>query len=215
MVFLDRADAGKQLARALSFLKGQEGVVILAIPRGGVPVAVEVARSLGAPLDVVVVRKVGAPGDPELAVGAVTQDGEFIADKDVLGLVEVSPVYIKAEAGRQAEEVKRRMAAYRGAAPYPDLSGKTVVVVDDGIATGSTMEAAARSAVSRGAGKVVLAAPVAAPEAVARLSNAADRVVCVDTPEGFGAIGQFYDDFEQVDDETVRALLGAMRRRTG
>jgi predicted phosphoribosyltransferase len=207
-LFRDRKEAGRLLADALSFLKTQkEDVVVLAIPRGGVVVADEIARALGTPLDVVVTRKVGAPGNPELAIGAVTEDGEVIMDAELLRMLGVSDEFVKEEAATQVDEIGRRMKTYRGNRPYPSLAGKTVVVVDDGVATGSTIRAAIRSVRKRMAAVVILAVPVGPPDTIANLSMVADRVVCLRTPEPFLAIGEFYKDFEQVEDDSVREIL--------
>jgi len=200
------------LAEALSFLKAKkEDVLVLAIPRGGVVVAKEVADALGAPLDIVITRKVGAPGNPELAIGAVTQEGEVITDPELVGMLGVSDDYVNEQAARQVDEIGRRMREYRGDRPYPSLAGKTVVVVDDGIATGSTTRAAIQSVKKRKAAVVILAVPVGPPDTVAKLSKIADRVVCLSTPEPFYAIGEFYNEFEQVGDDTVREILRAAR----
>jgi predicted phosphoribosyltransferase len=200
------------LAEALSFLKAKsEDVIVLAIPRGGVLVAKEVADAIGAPLDLVITRKIGAPGIPELAIGAVTQDGEVITDPGLAGALRVSDDYLNEESARQVDEIERRMKEYRGDRPYPSLAGKTVVVVDDGIATGSTIRAAIQSVKRRKAATVILAVPVGPPDTVSELSKIADRVICLSTPEPFYAIGGFYKEFEQVEDDTVREILRAAR----
>jgi putative phosphoribosyl transferase len=206
-IFKDRTEAGKMLAGALTFLKGAKDLIVLAIPRGGVPVAKEVAGALGAPLDLVVTRKIGAPSQPELAVGAVTQDGEVIVDGELIRALGVSAEYLKRESARQVAEIASRMKKYRGDRPYPSLDGKTVIIVDDGIATGSTIRAAVQSVRGRNAAKIIVAAPVGPPERVAELRKIVDRVVCLSTPEYFEAIGEFYEEFEQVEDDAVRALL--------
>lgn len=183
---------------------------MLAIPRGGVPVAKEVADKIGAPMDLVITRKIGAPGEPELAIGAVSQEGEVIRDSELVKMLNVSDEYIKEQSARQVEEIMARMKKYRGDRPYPDLAGKTVVIVDDGIATGSTIRAAVKSVKRMRAGEVILAAPVGPPDTVRELSKVVDRVVCLSTPEGFGAIGEFYAEFEQVEDETVKEIMRAV-----
>jgi len=206
-VYKDRRHAGRLLAAAVSSL-GLSNVVVLAIPRGGVPVADEVATALAAPLDLIIARKIGAPGYPEYAIGAVTQDGEPFLDESAVKSLRVSEEYIKEETARQADEVKARMRKYRGDRPYPDLEGKTVVVVDDGIATGSTVRAAVRSLKRRKPRLVVLATPVAPPDTIRELSSEVDDIVCLATPEGFSAVGEFYQDFGQTDDsEVVEVLL--------
>ena len=196
------------LASALTFLKGTKNLIVLAIPRGGVPVAKEVATALGAPLDLVVTRKIGAPFEPELAVGAVTQDGELVVDGEMIKALGISTDYLKRESERQVKEIASRLEKYRGDRPYPALDGKTVVIVDDGIATGSTIRAAIQSVRGRNAAKIIVAAPVGPPERVAELSKTVDRVICLSTPGYFEAIGEFYEEFEQVDDDTVRRILG-------
>jgi predicted phosphoribosyltransferase len=211
-LFRDRKEAGRLLAEALSFLKAKrEELVVLAIPRGGVLVAKEVADALGAPLDLVITRKIGAPWNPELAIGAVTQDGEIITDPGLIAMLGVSGDYVKEEAARQVVEIGRRMREYRGDRPYPSLARKTVVVVDDGIATGSTTRAAVQSLRRRGAAAVILAVPVGPPDTISELSKVADRVICLRTPQPFYAIGEFYSEFEQVEDDTVRKVLRLAR----
>ena len=194
------------LSDALRDLKGKD-VVVLGIPRGGVVVARQVAAALGAPLDVVVTKKIGAPGEPEFAVGAVTQEGKAILNEEVVRLLGIESSYVKSEAARLTREVKARVLRFRGDRPYPSLKGKVVVIVDDGIATGSTASAAVKSVRAREPSAVVVAVPVAPAEAVAELSREADRVVCLETPDPFFAIGQFYSEFAQVDDEEVRRML--------
>ena len=196
------------LAEALSFLDNRGGsLVVLAIPRGGVVVAKEVADRLGAPLDLVITRKIGAPGNPELAVGAVTQDGESLIDRETVDRLRVSEVYLKEEAARQSAEIIRRMDYYRGHRAFPELTAKTVILVDDGVATGSTMKAAIQSVKNMRAESVVVAVPVGPQETIHELSRYADRVVCLETPAFFNAVGQFYGEFEQVDDRTVKEIL--------
>ncbi len=207
-LFHDRVEAGKQLGKALASLRGRADVVVLAIPRGGVPVGREVAKAIGATLDIVITRKIGAPGNPELAVGAVTQDGEMILDEELVRLLGVSKEYLEAAAARQVEEIAVRTQKYRGKRPFPKLGGKTVVIVDDGIATGSTVRAAVKSVRARNPASIIVAAPVAPPDAVTELSTLVDRVVCLSTPAYFEAIGQFYEEFPQVEDDEVRAILG-------
>jgi putative phosphoribosyl transferase len=206
-VFRDRTEAGRLLAKALTFLKGRRDVIVLAIPRGGVPVGKEVAAAIGAPLDIVITRKIGAPSNPELAVGAVTQDGQTILDDDLVTRLGVSADYLEREAARQVEEIRIRKERYRGNRPYPSLKGKTVVIVDDGIATGSTVRAAVQSVKTREAGTVIIASPVGPADTVADLSKSVDKVVCLSTPDYFEAIGEFYEEFEQVDDDTVKRIL--------
>jgi putative phosphoribosyl transferase len=206
-IFKDRTEAGRMLAGALAFLKGTKDLIVLAIPRGGVPVAKEVSTALSAPLDLVVTRKIGAPFEPELAVGAVTQDGEMIVDSEMVRALGISTDYLRRESARQVKEIASRMKKYRGDRPYPSLDGKTVVIVDDGIATSSTIRAAIQSVRGRNAAKIIVAAPVGPPDKVAELRKIVDRVICLSTPDYFEAIGEFYEEFEQVEDDAVRALL--------
>jgi putative phosphoribosyl transferase len=205
-LFKDRQDAGKKLGRALLGLRGRS-VVVLGMPRGGVVVAKEVAEALDAPLDIVVTRKIGAPGEPEFALGAVTQEGDVIVDRRAAELVGATAGYLQEEANRKKSEVRERMRNLRGDTPYPNLEGKTVIVVDDGMATGNSMRAAVQSIRKRAPKEVVVAVPVAPPEAVDETSSEGARVVCLEQPRFFFAIGEFYDDFEQVDDSEVRRLL--------
>ena len=212
--FKDREEAGKELARALVEFKGGN-VVVLGMPRGGVVAAREVAEALGAPLDIVVTRKIGAPGEPEFALGAVTQEGDVIVDSRAAKSVGATAEYLQEEARRKKSEVKERMRSLRGDMPYPSLEGKTAIIVDDGMATGNSMKAAVQSVRKRGPKEVVVAVPVAPQEAVADLSTEGTRVVCLEKPLFFFAIGEFYKDFEQVDDSEVRELLEGEWKRRG
>ncbi|MFN3929227.1 MAG: phosphoribosyltransferase [Thermoflexus sp.] len=210
MRFRDRREAGQRLAEALQDLKpeAQAGrLVVLGIPRGGVVVAYEVAYALQAPLDVVLAHKLGAPGNPELAIGAVAEDGTLWIDTLAVAELEVPPNYIEEEIRRQREELRRRSAIFRGARPPLTVEGRTVVVVDDGIATGATMRVSLRSLRNRGATRLIVAAPVAPPEMLPRIEAEADAVVVLYTPALFWAVGAFYEQFEQVSDEQVVALL--------
>lgn len=209
--FSDRVDAGKRLASALKNFAGKKGIV-LAIPRGGVVVGFEIARALRLPLDVIIPHKLGAPGNPELAIGAVAEDGTMILDDNLIAYIGVSGDYIRAEAEQQKGEIQRRLKLYRQDAPYPNLKGLDVIVVDDGIATGSTMKAALASVRNRGAATVIVAVPVGPPSTITELKKQADRVVCLHTPEYFQAIGQFYTDFSQTTDEEVIQLLKENRQ---
>jgi predicted phosphoribosyltransferase len=208
MVFTDRADAGRQLAARLQDLRG-EPVVVLGLPRGGVPVAAEVARSLGAPLDVIVVRKLGVPFQPELGLGAVGEDGVRVLNSAVIWDAGVSEQDLAAVEERERAEVDRRAKRYRGDRARLPLTDQTAVIVDDGIATGSTALAACRIARALGAARVVLAVPVAPEGWEARIGADADLLVSVDTPWGFQAISQFYEDFSQTEDADVVACLAA------
>jgi putative phosphoribosyl transferase len=204
-MFADRADAGRRLAARLEYLRG-EPVVVLGLPRGGVPVALEVARALGAPLDVIVVRKLGVPFQPELGMGAVGEDGVRVINRQVVRLARVSAAELAAVQAREQAQVDARAARYRVRRPREPLAGRTAIVVDDGIATGSTARAACQVARAHGAARVVLAVPVAPRGWEARIAGA-DELVCVDTSRDFAAIGQFYADFSQATDEEVIGCL--------
>jgi putative phosphoribosyl transferase len=210
LLFYDRTDAGRRLAKLLK-RRIQGPCIVLAIPRGGVVVGYEVAKELGCPLDVVISRKVGAPAQPELAVGAVAEDGVVFVDEEIAGLVGVSRDYVERRAREELREVRRRAEEYRGGREMPDLSGKTVILVDDGLATGLTMLAAVHMARNKGAEKVVVAVPVSPPETVAKLRRQADEVICLETPTNFYAIGQFYDRFDQLTDEETNSILRKSR----
>lgn len=206
MVFEDRVDAGKRLAQALEEYRGRD-LVVLGVPRGGVVVADEVARALGAPLDIVVARKLPAPGNPELAIGAVAADGADVIDPMASLYPGVTPGYIERVKAEEMAEIDRRLQAYRGDRPPLDVAGKTVLVVDDGIATGSTVMASLRSLKKRGPAELVLAVPVGPPSSIERLRGEADRVVVLQTPEPFFAVGEWYQRFDQVSDEEVVEIL--------
>ncbi len=209
MLFADRVQAGRELAKRLTQLRGQP-LVVLGLPRGGVPVAAEVARSLDAPLDVIVVRKLGVPFQPELAMGAVGEDGARVIDTDVLRMARVPADELSAIEERERAEVGRRARLYRAGRDRVPLAGRTAVIIDDGIATGSTARAACQVARSLGAARVLLATPVAPPDWQERIGGAADEMVSVATPQPFFAIGEFYGDFSQTSDETVVACLAQL-----
>jgi putative phosphoribosyl transferase len=215
-IFLDRHDAGRRLARELLRFKDRNPVA-LALPRGGVPVGFEVAAALAAPLDVVLVRKLGVPQQPELAFGAVI-DGthpERVLDKQIVEFADVPAAFIEAETARQVAEIERRRKLYlKGRAPLP-LEGRTAIVLDDGIATGSTMRAALIGVRGRRPAHLVLAVPVAPPSTLATLRGEVDEVVCLGAPEAFGAIGCFYRDFHQMSDDEVIELLDRAARAGG
>ena len=204
--FVDRVDAGKRLASALKNFSAEKGIV-LAIPRGGVVVGYVIAKTLNLPLDVIIPRKIGAPDNPELAIGAVAEDGTAILDQNLIKYLGVSREYVVEETERQKQEIRRRLKLYRQDTSYPDLKGLDVIVVDDGIATGSTMKAALASVKNRGAASITVAVPVGPPSTIEELEKMADRVVCIYTPEFFQAIGEFYRDFNQTSDEEVIGLL--------
>jgi predicted phosphoribosyltransferase len=209
-MFRDRTDAGKKLAVALSEFKGQDAVV-LGIPRGGVLVAYEVAKALRAPLDVVVTRKIAAPSEPEYAIGAVTQDGDVIVDRQAAESLGATREYLDAEIEKKRAEVKERTRKFRGDVPFPRLEGKVVIVVDDGIATGSSVGAAVMSLKKMHPKGIVVAVPVSPADAVETLTDDGTRVVCLETPGPFFSIGEFYDDFREVDDEEVKRILTRAR----
>jgi predicted phosphoribosyltransferase len=218
MSFKDRSDAGHQLATALAGYKGQRPV-ILALPRGGVPVAAEIAAKLEAPLDLVLVRKIGVPSQPELAMGAVVDGGSpiVVRNEEVIGLVGIDDARFDAARDRELAEIERRRQCYLGDRPRVDIAGRVAIVVDDGVATGMTTRAALRSVAARKPSKLVLAVPVAPTETVAALRREVDDLVCLEAHEHFYAIGLHYADFRQVSDDEVRLLLsrhleGAERR---
>jgi len=206
-MFRERAAAGRKLAEQLKRRLGDEDVVVLGLPRGGVPVAFEVARELGAPLDVIVVRKLGVPHQPELGMGAIGEDGVRILNDEVLAMAGVEENDLAVVERSERAELERRATRFRSGRPRTSLVGRSAVVVDDGIATGSTARAACQVARAHGASRVILAVPVAPRASLASLADAADEIVCLATPEPFFAVGQFYRDFSQTSDEEVVALL--------
>jgi putative phosphoribosyl transferase len=206
VIFYDRVEAGRRLAPELAHLRAED-VVVLGLPRGGVPVAFEVARALDAPLDVIVVRKVGVPWQPELAMGAVGEDGTMIVNPAVVRGARVEAPELASAADTARAELDRRVGRLRGDRPRLDLHGRTAVIVDDGIATGATARVACEVAREQGAARVVLAVPVAPPAAVTAMSDVADEVVCVQQPDRFHAVGQFYEDFSATSDADVVTLL--------
>ncbi len=206
MRFSDRADAGRRLATRLEYLRGGDNVV-LGLPRGGVPVAFEVARALGAPLDVIVVRKLGVPFQPELAMGAIGEDGVKVVNDEVIRRSGVTESEFATVERRELADLQRQAERFRAGRPHVDIVGRTVIVVDDGIATGSTASAACQVARRHGAAKVIMAAPVGAPESISALRGVCDDVVCLDAPPFFAAVGTWYDDFRHVPDADVTNLL--------
>jgi putative phosphoribosyl transferase len=206
MPFRDRREAGQRLAELLASLRASSPLV-LGLPRGGVPVAFEVARALDAPLDILVVRKLGVPFQPELGMGAVGEDGVRVLNAEVVREAGVTDAQLAVIEARERAEVDQRAARLRGGRPAIPLTGRTVIIVDDGLATGATARAAIRVARARGAAQVVLAVPVAPPDTVVALRREADEVVCVETPEPFFAIGGWYADFSPTSDQEVVDLL--------
>jgi putative phosphoribosyl transferase len=205
--FTDRRHAGRVLASRLTKYAGRDDVIVLALPRGGVPVAYEVASALSAPMDVFLVRKLGTPGHRELAMGAIASGGVRVVNEDVVQWYGISEAAIDRIAREEQEELERRERAYRDDRPVPDLANKIVVLIDDGLATGSTMRAAVQAVRARRPARVVIAVPVGAPQTCAELAVSADEVICARMPEPFSAVGQWYLNFEQTDDAEVRELL--------
>jgi putative phosphoribosyl transferase len=206
--YRDRRHAGSVLAQRLGQLKGTHPVV-LALPRGGVPVAFEVARALDAPLDVFVVRKLGLPGHPEYAMGAIASGGVRVLNDEVVTLYRIPDAVIEAIAHDERVELERRECSYRDGRPPLDVRARTVILIDDGLATGSTMKAAVQAVRAIGPGRIVVAVPVGSPETCRDFADIADEIVCARTPDHFAAVGQWYDDFRQTTDEEVRELLRA------
>lgn len=204
--FRDRRQAGQLLAQCLTAYKSRSDVIVLALPRGGVPVAYEIAKALHAPLDVFVVRKLGVPWHPELAMGAIA-DGVEILNADVITALKIPPHVIRAVAEQEAQELRRRLLDYRGKRPAPVLAGRTVILVDDGLATGSSMRAAVSAARLQNPRAVVVAVPVAAAATCREMKPDVEDLSCLRRPDDFSAVGLWYDDFSQTTDEEVRQLL--------
>ena len=215
MLFRDRSEAGKRLAAQLTAYADRADVLVLALPRGGVPVAFEVAAALRAPLDVFLVRKLGVPGHEELAMGAIATGGVRVLNEDAVDYLRIPGAVIDAVAADEIRELERRERAYRGDRPAPDVRAKTVILVDDGLATGSTMRAAAAALRQQQPARIVVAVPVAAPPTCDELSTEVDDIVCALTPEPFQAVGLWYQDFSQTSDEEVRELLAQAEEEIG
>jgi predicted phosphoribosyltransferase len=207
VLFHDRMDAGRRLAAKLTEYTGRADVLVLALPRGGVPVGYEIAQALGAPLDVFLVRKLGVPGREELAMGAMASGGVRVVNEDVVHALGIPDEVIDAVADKERRELARRERAYRDDRPPPDVRGRTVLIVDDGLATGSTMRAAVAALRKLHPGRIVVAVPVGSADTCADLESEADEVVCVLTPDPFHAVGLWYEDFSQTTDEQVHELL--------
>ena len=211
MIYRNRSEAGKHLAAQLAKYANREDVLVLALPRGGVPVAFEVAKALGAPLDIFLVRKLGVPGHEELAMGAIATGGVRVLNPDVVDYLGIPASVIDTVAADELRELERRERAYRGDRPEPDVRGKTVILVDDGLATGSTMRAAAAALRQRAPARIVVAVPVSAPQTCDEYRMGVDEIICANTPEPFYGVGLWYEDFSQTTDEEVRELLEKAR----
>lgn len=207
----DRREAGRHLAEALKEFKNRD-VIVLAIPRGGVVVGDEVATALNVLLDIVVPRKIGAPFNPELAIGAIAADGSKVLDQDLIQRLDVSEKYLKGEIERQTEEIKRRMSEYRGDRPPLKIEGKTLILVDDGVATGATTLAAIKYLRNMKPAQIILAIPVGPPETVEKLRKEVDRLICLSGPSLFYAVGQFYEQFEQTTDAEVIEIMSVHKK---
>lgn len=211
MRFADRIDAGRALAARLGAYAGREDVIVLGLPRGGVPVAAEVARELGAPLDVLLVRKLGVPAQPELAMGAIAEDGPPVVNDDVVEGYGLRPADLERVGAQERREIARQAALYRSGRAPAAVEGRIAIVVDDGLATGASMEAAVRALAGRRPARIVVAVPVAAVESVERLRGVAHEVVAAATPHPFHAVGAWYEDFSPTEDAEVVTLLAASR----
>ncbi|HET9589035.1 MAG TPA: phosphoribosyltransferase [Anaerolineales bacterium] len=212
-IFKDRRDAGQKLATELSAFAGRSDVVVLALPRGGVPVAFEVALALGAPLDIFIVRKLGLPGHEELAIGAIASGGVRVLNNDIVQTLRIPERVIDRVAQRELQELERRERAYRGDRPMPDVRDRTVILIDDGLATGASMRAAVAGLRALHPAQIVVAVPTAAPETCAALEREVDQIVCAMTPEPFYGVGRWYEDFSQTTDEEVRMFLEEANRQ--
>jgi len=215
MLFADRRDAGRVLAGLLTKYANRDDVLVLALPRGGVPVAFEVAHALRAPLDVFIVRKLGVPGHEELAMGAIATGGVRVLNEDVVGALSLSTKVIDAVAAREEKELERRERIYRGAHTPPDVRERTVILVDDGLATGSTMRAAVAALRKQRPARIVVAVPVAAAETCEEFKTEVDETVCAATPRMFNGVGRWYEDFSQTSDDEVHELLAQARTCVG
>jgi putative phosphoribosyl transferase len=215
MLFANRREAGRILASLLRKYADRDDVLVLALPRGGVPVGFEVAHALKAPLDVFIVRKLGVPWHDELAMGAIATGGVRVLNEDVVISLALGPEVIDAVAAREEKELARRERLYRGARPAPQVQGRTVILVDDGLATGSTMRAAVAALRKQAPARIVVAVPVAAPETCEEFTTEVDEVVCAATPRMFNGVGRWYEDFSQTTDEEVHDLLAQARSCVG
>src|SRR5437588_5262463 len=214
-IFPDRVEAGRLLGVKLSKYAGRDDVIVLGLPRGGVPVAYEVAQALRVYLDVFMFRKLGVPGFEELAVGAIASGGVRVLNEEVANALPNRDEIIEAVTQRETAELERREREYRDGRPAPELRDRTVILVDDGLATGATMRAAVKALRQRGAGKIVVAVPVGPPDTCKEFEGEADEVICASAPEFFQAVGQYYEDFSQTSDEEVRELLAKAASESG
>jgi predicted phosphoribosyltransferase len=212
-MFKDRTESGMRLAEKLTDFVGQPDVLVLALPRGGIVTAAEIARRLKSPLDVLIVRKIGHPLQPELAAGAIAETGAIVYNEAVVQSWGVTKEYLRSEAARQREEIARRQQLYRGGHKLVNVRGRTVILVDDGVATGATMKAAVETLKQEQVGKLVVAVPVAPPETAAELREMVDVFVCLETPGNFMAVGNYYSEFQQIADAEVATLLGKFQKR--
>ena len=206
-LFKDRRDAGRKLAQKLTAYVGRTDVIVLALPRGGVPVGYEVARALNAPLDIFIVRKLGVPGHEELAMGAIASGGERVINQDIVRYLHIPPGMIDAIAAREIQELKRRERAYRGDRPAPQVEGYTVILIDDGLATGASMRAAITALRAQNPSQIVVAVPTAASETCQALEPEVDDMICATTPEPFYGVSRWYQDFSQTTDAEVKMFL--------
>jgi putative phosphoribosyl transferase len=207
-IFKDRVDAGRKLAKKLSEYANRSDVIILALPRGGVPVAFEVAKELNVKMDIFIVRKLGVPENKELAMGAIASDNICVLNEDVIRFFQIPQRVIDEVAGNEPRELERRERLYRGNRPKPDIGGSTVILIDDGLATGATMRAAAAAVKTKNPAKIVIAVPTAAPDTCRDFEDEVDETICVATPEPFYGVGAWYEDFSQTTDTEVCELLG-------
>ena len=211
MIFKDRIEAGEALAHMLQKYKNQEDVIVIGLPRGGIPVAYQVAEELHLPLDLVCPRKIGAPMNKEFAIGAITETGKGIFDANTIARLHIPQEYIDREVENEKRRAQRRLETYRQGQPPRDLKGKTVIIIDDGLATGSTMKAAIHSTRSEGAAAIVVAVPVSPPDTLEEIQEIVDEVICLDAPLFFQAVGQFYEDFSPTSDDEVIELMKLSR----